>query len=98
MASGLRVHIERRHPNCLEYLDLISDMISYPDFIGINPHETPNQSIELIKQYDSTILIGIKLDIKKNYLYVATLHDIRESRIIRQLHSGHLKKYEPNNT
>jgi len=92
-ADGLKTHIERRHPECLGYLDLIPQIIQNPDFIGVNPREKSGESVELIKRFDSNILIGIKLDTKNKYLYVATLHEIRESRIERQLHSGRLKKY-----
>lgn len=97
---GLKTHIERRHPDCLEYLDLIPDIIENPDIVGINPREAPHQSIELIKQYDSNIMIGIKLDLKKNYLYVATLHELSEykinKRINKRLYSGRLKKIDKN--
>jgi hypothetical protein len=60
MARGLRTHVERRHPNCLEYLNLISDVIRYPDFIGVNPREISNQSIELIKQYNSNSTFAVE--------------------------------------
>ena len=92
MANGLKIHVARRHPECLDYLDLIPEIIKAPDFIGVNPREKVGQSIELVKRCDPNILIGIKLDIKNNYLYVATLHEIREARINRQLYSGRLKE------
>lgn len=91
MHKGLKKHIEQRHPDCLEYLDLLPDIINNPDYIGINPQERPNESIELIKQYDSNILIGIKVDIKNDYLYVATLHELNEYKIKQRLYSGRLK-------
>ncbi len=31
------------------------------------------------------------MDLNKNYLYVATLYDIKESKIVRRLNSGRLK-------
>ena len=95
MHTGLRTHIERRHPDCLAYLSLIPDIIRDPDFIGVNPRETPNQSIELIKKYGTNILIGIKLDIKNHYLYVATLHDLSDYKVNKRLHSNRLKKFQP---
>ncbi|MBE6964468.1 MAG: hypothetical protein IJN09_00315 [Oscillospiraceae bacterium] len=89
-STGLEKHISKRHPNCLKYLDKTEEIISAPDYIGTNPRESG--SFELIKQYDDNILIGIKLDIKNNYYYVATLHDIKQSKINNRLFSGRLKK------
>jgi len=89
--NGLKIHIQRRHPEHIAYLEKLSEIINNPDFIGINPKENTGQSIELIKRYDENILVGIKLDVSNNYLYVATLHEIKESKINRRLHSGRLK-------
>lgn len=89
-SNGLEKHISKRHPSCLKYLSKISEILSSPDYIGINPRESG--SFELIKQYNDNILIGIKLDIKNNYYYVATLHDINQSKINNRLFSGRLKK------
>ena len=91
-SEGLEKHISKRHPSCLRYISKISEIISSPDYIGINPKES--SSFELIKQYDDNVLVGIKLDIKNNYYYVATLHDIKQSKINNRLFSGRLKKIE----
>lgn len=93
-SDGLYLHIQKRHPNCINYLNNIPDIISSPDYIGTNPNE-PN-SIELVKRYDDNIMIGIKLDITNNYLYVASLFDIKEGKIQRRLHSGRLKEFNNN--
>ena len=37
-------------------------------------------------------MIGIKLDKDGDYLYVATMYEVQESKIIRRLHSGRIKK------
>ena len=91
-SEGLEKHIIKRHPSCLEYINKVSEIISSPDYVGVNPKES--SSFELIKQYDDNILIGIKLDIKNNYYYVTTLHDINQSKINNRLFSGRLKKIE----
>lgn len=91
-SEGLKKHISKRHPSCLKYLNKVSEIISSPDYVGVNPKESG--SFELIKQYGDNILIGIKLDIKNNYYYVATLHDINQSKINNRLFSGRLKKIE----
>lgn len=90
---GLVKHIEKRHPECLPYLPLIPSIISSPDYIGINPNEA-GQSFELVKIFDENIQIGIKLDIKKSYLYVATLHTITDGKLQHGIDNGRLKKFD----
>ena len=70
----------------------IPDIIDNPDYIGINPNENGTGSIELIKRYKDNVLVGIKLDTNNSYLYVSTMHDIQESKVQRQLHSGRIKE------
>ena len=92
MSKGLPAHmIKRKHFKCLKYLDNITEIISNPDYIGINPNEQ-DTSIELVKKYADNVMIGIKIDTNDNYLYVSTMHDIQESKVERRLHSGRLKK------
>ena len=93
-SSGLYKHILNRHPDCLKYLNSIPDIINCPDYIGTNPHEPA--SIELVKKYDSNILIGIKLDLNENYLYVASLYEISDTKVRRRLHGGRLKPFRIN--
>ena len=38
-------------------------------------------------------MIGIKLDSDGEYLYVSTMHDVQESKIVRRLYSGRLKEF-----
>lgn len=87
-SEGLFVHIKKRHPGCMKYTHYIKDIIKDPDYIGTNPKEP--DSIEMIKTFNKNIIIAIKLDRKKNYLYVATLYEITDSKIQRQLQSGRL--------
>ena len=93
-SKGLIAHLEKRnHTNCLKYIDYIEDIILHPDYVGVNPNEkTP--SVELVKRYDNNILLGIKVDLSTNSLYVSTMFDIQESKIQRRLHSGRLVRYE----
>ena len=93
-SKGLITHlVKRNHSNCLKYIDYIEDIILHPDYVGVNPNEkTP--SIELVKRYDYNVLLGIKVDLSTNSLYVSTMFDIQESKIQRRLHSGRLVKYE----
>lgn len=92
-SSGLEKHILKRHPECVEYLQYIPFIINHPDYIGINPNES-GTSFELVKVFDKNIQIGIKLDIKDNYLYVATLHTITNGKLQHGLENGRLKIFD----
>ncbi|MCH5263019.1 MAG: hypothetical protein J1F42_08900 [Lachnospiraceae bacterium] len=72
------------------------DIIMNPDYIGVNPNEQ-GISIELIKRYADNVMLGIKLDMAGEYLYVFTMHDIQESKILRRLHSGRIKVFSVDN-
>ena len=92
-SKGLPAHmLKSNHAKCLKYIDYIPQIISSPDYIGINPNEE-GETIELIKRYKDNILIGIKVDENKGYLYISTMYDISESKIQRRLYSGRLKKF-----
>ena len=91
---GLQTHlIKRNHQDCLQYLDQISEIINNPDYIGINPNEK-DSSIELIKQYDDNILIGIKVDNSADILYISTMYTVQQSKLERRIHSGRLIKFK----
>lgn len=92
-SSGLRKHIEKRHPECLPYMHFISSIIQTPDYIGVNPNES-GASFELVKIFSENVQIGIKLDVKENYLYVATLHTITEGKLQHGIQNGRLKKFD----
>jgi len=93
-SKGLPAHIvKRKHYKCLKHIDDIPDIIANPDYIGVNPNENGESSVEFIKRYGLNVLVGVKLDSKDGYLYVATMHDISESKIQRRLHSGRLKEF-----
>lgn len=89
-SPGLEKHIEKRHPECLPYLRFLSSIISSPDYIGVNPNES-GTSFELVKIMNENVQIGIKLDIKKDYLYVATLHTITNGKLQHGIANGRLK-------
>ena len=98
-SKGLPAHmVNRQHGKCLKYIDYIPDIIQNPDYIGVNPNENGEDSIELIKKYKDNVLIGIKLDKNNRYLYVSTMHDVQTSKIQRRLHSGRLKEFIVDNS
>lgn len=90
---GLEKHIEKRHPECLPYMRFISSIVDSPDYIGVNPNE-PGASFELVKIFSENIQIGIKLDVKDNYLYVATLHTITDGKLKHGIENGRLRKFD----
>lgn len=90
---GLEKHIQKRHPECVEYLQYLSFIIAHPDYIGINPNES-GISFELVKIFDKNIQIGIKLDVKEDYLYVATLHSITSGKLKHGLENGRLTEFD----
>ncbi len=92
-SNGLEKHILKRHPGCLKYIELIPQILVDPDYIGVNPNEK-NISFELVKCISENVRIGIKLDTKDNYLYVATLHTITDSKLKHGIQNGRLKKFD----
>lgn len=90
---GLVKHIEKRHPECVNYIPLIPYIIASPDYIGVNPNEG-GTSFELVKVIDNNVQIGIKLDAADDYLYVATLHTITDSKLQHGVENGRLKKFD----
>lgn len=97
MSKGLESHmIKRKHYKSLKYIKNIPDIINDPDYLGVNPNEQ-GISIELIKKYEDNVMVGIKLDSDREYLYVSTMHDIQESKITRRLHSGRIKEFSIDN-
>lgn len=90
-STGLYKHIAKSHPNCVQYLGNVSDILDHPDYIGTNPKE-PN-SIELVKIYADNILIAVKLDSDNGYYYLASLYNVSNGKINNRLKSGRLKKY-----
>ena len=84
--------IKRNHFKCIKYIDSIPDIVSNPDYIGINKKNNGEYSIDFVKKLKINVLVAVRLDNKSNYLYIATVHDIQESKLLRRLHSGRLKK------
>lgn len=91
-SDGLRIHlIKHNHHDCLDHLPDIPEIISSPDYVGVNPNESV-PSVEYIKVYEKNIMVGVKLDVTDHYLYVASMYSISPSKIERRLHSGRIKK------
>jgi len=89
-SKGLLAHlINRKHFVAAKYIDYLPDIIRQPDCIGIH-----NDSIELVKCYRDNIFISVKLDSSRSKYYVATMFDIKRSKIESYIRSGRLIKVD----
>lgn len=85
-SKGLLTHLmNRKHFVAAKYIDYIPEIISNPDYAGV--HE---DNIELVKCFKDNIFISIKLDTKKSKHYVATVFDVKQSKIDSYVRSGRL--------
>lgn len=89
-SKGLLSHlINRKHFTSAKYIDYLPEIIYSPDYAGYY-----NGSIELVKLFKDNIFISIKLDKKKHLYYVATMFDVKLSKIESYVKTGRLKKVE----
>ncbi len=66
-----------------------TELIYNPDFVGMH-----DGNMELIKCFKDNIFISIKLDVKKSKYYVATVFDVKQSKIDSYVRSGRLIKID----
>ncbi len=90
-SKGLKAHlINKKHFDCIKYIEKLEEIIKNPDYIGINEYEH-GKSFEIVKVFEDTILVGIKFNETQNYLYVSTIYRVHPSKLARRLHSGKIK-------
>lgn len=93
MYPGAVRHIKKRHMDIFQnYFQFIPDIISDPDYAGINPTE-PN-SVELVKILGDNMLVAIKLD-PSGYLYFSSIYQLKPRKLANRISSGRLKKISP---
>lgn len=89
-------HIKKRHPfEYDKYYDKIPDIISHPDYIGLNPKD---QSIQYVKEFkvDSEyIRVAIRIS-NNNKCFVKTLHLLSTYNAERYIQKGTLIKLDNN--
>ena len=66
-------------------MDYLPDILNKPDYIG-----NDKGSIEFVKCYKDNIFLSIKLDTKKSKYYVATMFEVKQSKIDAYVRSGRL--------
>lgn len=85
-SKGLLTHlIKRKHFVSAKYIDYLPQIINNPDYAG-----THDGNIELVKCFKDNVFISIKLDTKKSKYYVATVFDVKQSKIDSYVRSGRL--------
>lgn len=91
-SKGLLTHlINRKHFIAVKYIDYLQDIIQNPDYAGYN-----NGKLELIKCYNDNIFISIKLDSQKECYYVATVYEVKKSKIDAYVKCGRLSSVNIN--
>ncbi|WP_256376018.1 PBECR3 domain-containing polyvalent protein [Streptococcus troglodytae] len=58
----------------------MDSILVHPNYVGINPREK-NISMEYVSIFDENLLLGIKLDRKNYYFYLATMHEISNLKL-----------------
>jgi len=85
-------HMEREHPIEYErFFGFLPEIISAPDFVGINPKDG---SIEYIKTFPTNDLQYLKLAVrvsKDNFLFARSLYEILERTVKSRAEKGTLK-------
>ena len=90
-----REHMEKKHSHdYYYYYHLLPNIISNPDYVGIEPK---NNSIEYIKEVsiDPSVIIKIAIRVSSNGKYfVRTMYNISDHKIQSALNKGYLFKVE----
>lgn len=97
--NGVYKHIKKRHegelpPEIIDNLEsIIKDICSQPDYVGYHPKKK-GESINFVKNINikENLLLGIKVDLKKGYIFVSTLYPLTEAKINCKIHNGQLIK------
>lgn len=88
ISDGLSKHlIKRNHENMLRYIPQLSEILNQPDFIGRNPKQ-PESSFECIKVLDDNVLVAVKLDVKSDYYFVASMYDVTDDKLRHMEENG----------
>ena len=86
-----RIHMENNHGDIYrEYSDCMGEIIKFPDYVGVNPHDS---SLEYYKSYgDITLHIKLAVRPTKSGVYFAkTMYDINEHSLKSYLEKGRVK-------
>ncbi|WP_291637520.1 hypothetical protein [Clostridium sp.] len=96
-APGVIKHIKKNHEDNLSkailnnLLGTMKNILNNPDYVGCDPKKV-GTSLELIKLIDDNILLALQFDINENYIYVASIYPVTESKIENRLYSNRIIK------
>ncbi len=89
-------HIKSRHPYEYDkYYDKIQEILSAPDYVGINPNNNSIQFVKLYKVDSEYIRVAVKISNTKNS-FVKSLHLLSTYNAERYIEKGTLKKLDNN--
>lgn len=87
-------HIKNRHPYEFDkYYDKITEILSKPDFVGINPKNNSIQFVKLFKVNSEYIRVAVKISNNQNY-FVKSMHLLSTYNAERYINKGTLKKLD----
>ena len=99
-SPGVLSHIKKHHGRQLtrrvkdNLLKVIESILEQPDYIGVDRKRGSKGALELIKKVDTTLLLGLEVDLEEEYTYVSTLYPITKSKIDNRIYSGRIIRYK----
>ena len=99
-SPGVLSHIKKHHGRQLtrrvkdNLLKVIESILEQPDYIGVDRKRGSKGALELIKKVDTTLLLGLEVDLEEEYIYVSTLYPITKSKIDNRIYSGRIIRYK----
>lgn len=99
-SPGVLSHIKKHHGRQLtrrvkdNLLKVIESILEQPDYIGVDRKRGSKGALELIKKVDTTLLLGLEVDMEEEYIYVSTLYPITKSKIDNRIYSGRIIRYK----
>ena len=99
MAPGVKKHIVKRHSNELsnsvlqDIVGHIENIIANPEYAGSHPKKK-GISMELVKMIGDNLLVAVEVDLTDEYIYVASLYPITESKLQNRINSGRFNKLD----
>lgn len=100
-SPGVINHIKKRHGKQLtkkikdNIIETMEKIVKDPDYFGLDYKRGNGGSLELIKKIDNIILLlGLEIDMEGQYIYVATMYPISQSKMNARIHRGRLLEIE----
>ena len=89
-SKGLWTHLlKRKHYTAAKYLDYLPEVLQTPDYVGYI-----GGVVELVKLFKEDIFVSVKLDSSRDLYYIATMFDVKKSKIETNVKSGRWKKLD----